>query len=159
MLIELQSGRTPHYGYGRRRRLRTMAAMPWWRLVGGTVPIVLVAFAAWWWESTGLAVFAAAGFGYALLGGWLTWRRIAAAIPAARPLDRRWTITEESIRVADGRSAYTWRWAAVVAVEVRPDVYLLRQDGGIALDVPRAALTAAQDGELRRFLGGRGLVV
>jgi hypothetical protein len=76
----------------------------------------------------------------------------------AHPVTRQWLITDELLRVVDAEQVLTWQWAAVATVELRPTGYLLRQPSGLSIDVPRAALTDAQDGELRTFLARRGLL-
>ncbi|GIE82442.1 hypothetical protein Aph02nite_83920 [Actinoplanes philippinensis] len=37
-----------------------------------------------------------------------------------------------------------------------PDVSLMGREGGIVIDLPRGAMTDAEDGELRPFLTDRG---
>jgi hypothetical protein len=92
---------------------------------------------------------------------WLSeqaWRRERHAYRDRSPFPRQWVITDDEIRVGGAGSTRAWRWPAVVAVDEHRDVYLLRQDSGIVLDIPRHALTGGQDGELRAFLMERGLL-
>lgn len=73
--------------------------------------------------------------------------------PPAR--SRRWLITDDALQVVDNGVEKTWRWPVVASVKVRRDEYLFRQPSGQIIDVPRAALTAGQDAELRDFLTHR----
>ena len=68
---------------------------------------------------------------------------------------RRWVLTDESIRVGGDSYEQTWSWAAVVTVEQRRGVFLLWQRAPVTIDIPRAALTAEQDAELRAFFKRR----
>lgn len=157
MLIEVDSRSAPLYVSGPDRRLRIMGRMPWWRLAVVTAPAVLAAAVAWSLRSPLLAIAAAALLlPPAALGVWL-WRRIDATVNTTGPISRHWKITEEEIRVSAPDSSRTWRWAAVVAITESPDAYLMRQESGIVLDLPKNAMTHAQENELRQFLTDRGL--
>lgn len=157
MLIEVDSTGAPLYVSGRDRRLRVMARMPWWRLVVAAIPAAVAAAVAWSSRGPLLAVTAAALLLLPVaLGAWL-WQRID-TVNTAQPVPRRWTITEDEIRVSAPDATRTWRWAAVVAVATSPDAYLMRQESGIILDLPRDAMTDSQQGELQRFLTDRGLL-
>lgn len=156
MLIEVDSRSAPLYVSGPDRRLRIMGRMPWWRLAVVAAPAVLAAAVAWSLRSPLLATGAAGLLLPVALGVWL-WRRIDTTVNTTGPISRHWKITEEEIRVSAPDSSRTWRWAAVVAIAESPDAYLMRQESGIVLDLPRSAMTDAQEDELRRFLIDRGL--
>jgi hypothetical protein len=86
-------------------------------------------------------------------------RRSPGAKPAREP--RQWTITDDDLRSGNRRGSVRWAWGWVGRVVDRPDVYLLYHDDaphGFPFDIPRDSLTADQDGELRAFLIGRGLL-
>jgi hypothetical protein len=77
---------------------------------------------------------------------------------------RQWVITEEFLQVTGAGCTRAWRWPAVRDVKVRPQAYLFFQEDGspvraAAFDVPRKALSAAQEAELRAFLVARDLLV
>ncbi|MFC4072003.1 YcxB family protein [Actinoplanes subglobosus] len=154
----MDSTGAPIYVSGRDRRLRVMARMPWWRLAVATTPAALAAAAAWSARSPLLAIGAAALLLLPVALAARLWQRIDTTVNMAPPVPRRWTITENEIRVSAPDATRTWRWAAVVAVAASPDAYLMRQESGIVLDLPRSAMTDSQQGELQRFLTDRGLL-
>ncbi|MEV4642166.1 YcxB family protein [Actinoplanes sp. NPDC049548] len=85
------------------------------------------------------------------------WRSYSAAGRLDRPgpeeeAERHWVITDEEVQVSRTHSVTTWRWPAVVRVDVLPGHYLLHPERGRPLDVPREPLTDAQDAGLRAIL-------
>jgi YcxB-like protein len=88
------------------------------------------------------------------------WHSRLRSVRRRSPVVRHWVITEDEIRVEQDGSAWAWRWPIVATVYERRDAYVLYRDGGGAgLDIPRAALTASQDGELRALLARRGQMI
>ncbi|WP_433796130.1 YcxB family protein [Actinoplanes sp. CA-252034] len=158
MLIEVDAGSPPLYVPASDRRNQIMARMPWWRLIAAAAPAAVTGAVA---AASGSLALAVAGVALLLLPaviGVRTWRRLDTSLNETQPVTRHWTITDDGIRVTGPGSARTWRWTAVVAVAASPDAYLMRQEGGIVLDLPRGAMTDAEDDELRRFLTARGLL-
>jgi hypothetical protein len=131
-----------------------------WLGVAAVIDIIgVAAFAVWW---LGVPLVLAAGGALVLLALiWRpahVWRRARHTYFDRSAVPYRWVVTEDQIQVGGTGFSRAWRWPVVVAVDEDRDGYRLRQDGGSLLDIPRHALTSGQEGELRAFLKGRGLL-
>jgi hypothetical protein len=74
---------------------------------------------------------------------------------------RQWTISDDELWSRNRLRSVRWNWSVVERVDELSDVYLLYPEGaphGFPFDIPRDALTAEQDRELRAVLVDRGLL-
>jgi hypothetical protein len=160
MRIEFTINRSAAYFRSLRRpdALRAIRSM----VLGAGVCIVVgvVSFVAAQAEGVGAVL----GFILAIVGGMslVRARKVYALLvtaPAGWSLLRQYMVTGDALESSTEGTSVRWTWAAVNHVEERPEAYLFWQAGPVMFDLPRSALTATEDAELRAFLAGRGLSV
>ena len=157
MHIEVTYARPPEY-FASLIRPAAQRAIRRRLVVSGSLLLLILLASALIGGQTGL-IFAAAGIAVTAVGMVLLRRRYTAAlaVPASCLAPREYVITDDALESRTEVTSSRWSWDAVRSFSVTDDAVVFRQDGGVAFDVPRAAMTVDQEAELLTSARTRGL--
>ncbi len=85
-------------------------------------------------------------------------RRAVATLPATSFAPRTYVVSDEELATRAEFASASVDWRVFRRAVERPYAYLLYDDGQGVIDLPRAALSAVQDREIRALLVARGLL-